>query len=75
VTVISNPSAPGAPTQIGAIEPIRDPIGGVPFTNRVANPAVAIFPDETTIRPVPSALVEFAGGLNYGSNLRAGKDI
>jgi hypothetical protein len=60
VTIISNPSAPGAPIQIGAVEPVRDPIGGVAFTNRVENPAVAIFPT-TTISPVPDSLVDFAG--------------
>jgi hypothetical protein len=74
VTVISNPASPGAPQQIAPTPPVRDPIGGVGFTNRVSNPAVAIFPT-TTIRPVSLADVEFAGGVNHGTNPRAGKDI
>jgi hypothetical protein len=60
MTVITNPASPGAPTQIGAVEPVRDPIGGVAFTNRVTNPAVAIFPT-TTISPVDHALVDRVG--------------
>jgi hypothetical protein len=70
----TNPASPGTPQQIVPTPPVRDPIGGVPFTNRVTNPAVAIFPT-TTIRTVPQALVEFAGGKNHGSNPRAGTDI
>jgi hypothetical protein len=58
---ISNPASPGAPTQIGAVEPVRNPIGGVAFTNRVTNPAVAIFPT-TTITPIPDSLVAAVGG-------------
>jgi hypothetical protein len=61
VTVISNPASPGAPIQIGAVEPVRDPVGGVAFTNRVENPAVAIFPS-TTLTPVPHAFVAAVGG-------------
>jgi len=61
MTVITNPASPGAPTQIGAVEPVRNPIGGVAFTNRVTNPAVAIFPT-TTIRTVAESRVDYAGG-------------
>jgi hypothetical protein len=57
---IQNPASPGAPIQIGAVEPVRNPIGGIPFTNRVTNPAVAIFPT-TTITPVDHALVDRVG--------------
>jgi hypothetical protein len=60
MTVISNPSAPGAPIQVAPTPPVRDPIGGVAFTNCVTNPAVAIFPT-TTIVTVPDAIVDFAG--------------
>jgi hypothetical protein len=61
MTVITNPASPGAPIQIGAVEPVRDPIGAVAFTSRVENPAVAIFPT-TTISPIPDSLVAAVGG-------------
>jgi hypothetical protein len=60
MTVITNPASPGAPTQIGAVEPVRNPIGGVAFTNRVENPSLAIFPT-TTITTVDHALVDRVG--------------
>jgi hypothetical protein len=67
MTVITNPASPGAPTQIGAVEPVRNPIGGVAFTNRVENPAVAIFPT-TTISPIDHSLVAAVGGAMNRQN-------
>jgi hypothetical protein len=71
MTVISNPASPGAPTQVAPTQPVRDPIGGVAYTNRVTNPAVAIFPT-TAIRTVPDALIDFAG---QPMNRHPGRDI
>jgi hypothetical protein len=74
MTEITNIASPGFPTQVAPTPPVRDPIGGVPFTNRVTSPAVAIFPT-TTITPLPQALVDLVGGKNRGNRTNAGTDI
>jgi hypothetical protein len=71
MTVNTSAASPGAPQQIAPTPRVRDPIGGVPFTNCVTNPALAIFPT-TTIVTVPDALVDFAG---QPMNRRPGRDI
>jgi len=61
MTSISNEAVSGRATVIVSESPVRNPIGGVAFTNRVENPAVAILPT-TTIRTLPDALVAAVGG-------------
>jgi hypothetical protein len=74
---ISNIASPGHPAIVVSESPVRAPLAGnIPWTapNAPAIGSLALGFD-AQVRPVPSALVEFAGGLNYGSNPRAGKDI
>ena len=35
----TNPASPGAPTQVVAETPVRNPIAGIPFSNYGAHPA------------------------------------
>ena len=73
MTVISNPSAPGAPSQVVAEQPVRAPLAGnIPW----ATPTLAIpIGADAQIRPVGAAMVELLGGRNTGTNPRAGRDI
>jgi hypothetical protein len=73
MTAVSNPSAPGAPVQVVAEQPVRAPLDG--FTPW-ATPTLAIpLGADAQVRPVSAAMQEFAGGKNYGVNSRAGADI
>jgi hypothetical protein len=73
MTVITNPASPGAPSQVVAESPIRDPLaGGIPFTNHATNPAVAGWPvsrpgwppsaNDGHVVSVSQAVIDAAGG-------------
>ena len=74
---ISKIASPGAPSQVVAESPVRAPLlGFIPWTAPNA-PAVGSIPIGygAQVIPVSIARQEFAGGVNHGSNPRAGKDI
>ena len=63
MTVISNPSAPGAPSQVVAEQPVRAPLDGfTPWTTPGA-PAVGSLPIgfDQQVQTVPNAVVDFLG--------------
>jgi hypothetical protein len=73
MTKITNPASPGAPVQIVAEQPVRNPLaGGIPFRNHETNPAVAGWPvsqpgwpvkaNDGHVKPVSQAVADAAGG-------------
>jgi hypothetical protein len=70
MTSISNPTSPGAPTQVFAETPIRAPLaGGIPFRNHAEHPAVTgpvdragYPPHDQHVRTIPTAVVDVIGG-------------
>jgi hypothetical protein len=66
----SNPTSPGAPSQIVAEQPVRAPLlGNIPWANHAAHPAVVgptdragFPPHDTHVRPVPQSVVDATGG-------------
>jgi hypothetical protein len=73
MTVISNITSPGFPTQVVAESPVRAPLAG---DIAWATPTLAIpLGFDAQVRPVPASCVELLGGVNHGVNSQAGRDI
>jgi hypothetical protein len=73
----SNIASPGYPSQVVAQSVVRAPLAGnIPWTTPGA-PAVGSIPItlDTQVVPVSLARQELAGGINYGTNPQAGRDI
>jgi hypothetical protein len=70
MTAIRNPASPGAPSQVIAEQPVRNPLaGGIPFRSHATNPAVVgptdragFPPQDQHVRTIPQAMVDAAGG-------------
>jgi hypothetical protein len=70
MTVIRNPASPGAPSQVVAEQPVRQPLaGGIPFHNYATNPAVVgptdragYPPRDSHVTMIPAAVVDATGG-------------
>jgi hypothetical protein len=74
MTVISNPSAPGAPVQVVAESPVRQPLAGDIARSRHDAPAIGGIPigNVAQIVSVPNSVVDFLG---QPMNRRTGRDI
>ena len=78
MTVISNPSAPGAPSQVVAQSNPTAPLSGnAPWDSPLQHPALSGFANtaQSQIVTVSLARQVQAGGENHGCKANAGKDI